>query len=292
MILCPAASYYLFTTFGDQQTSEPRMIVFPNAKINLGLYITSRRSDGFHEIQSCMYPIPLCDALEIQISKKNRFESSGISIPGSPDENLILKAYRLLKKDFPDLPPISVHLHKHIPIGAGLGGGSADAAFALKSMNTLFELYLEDWILEDYAAQLGSDCPFFISNRPKLVTGRGELMQDSKLDLSGKWILLIYPSIHIGTKEAYAGVTPKPTPNNLEECLEKQLEWKSCLKNDFEESIFANHPEIDDLKTQLYAAGAFYAAMSGSGSSVFGLFEAAPPRLISEDAHFSFRSQL
>ncbi|MCC5938284.1 MAG: 4-(cytidine 5'-diphospho)-2-C-methyl-D-erythritol kinase [Lunatimonas sp.] len=268
------------------------MIVFPNAKINLGLYITSKRSDGFHEIQSCMYPIPLCDALEIQIAKKTRFESSGIPIPGNPEDNLILKAYRLLKKDFPDLPPISVHLHKHIPIGAGLGGGSADAAFALKSMNTLFELYLEDWILEDYAAQLGSDCPFFITNRPKLVSGRGELMQNSNLDLSGKWILLIYPSIHIGTKEAYSGVTPKPMSSSLKECLDNPREWKSCLQNDFEESIFPNHPEIHFLKNQLYGLGAYYAAMSGSGSSVFGLFEEEPPKVDAESSHFSFRSQL
>ncbi|WP_209329806.1 4-(cytidine 5'-diphospho)-2-C-methyl-D-erythritol kinase [Lunatimonas salinarum] len=268
------------------------MIVFPNAKINLGLYITAKRPDGYHEIQSCMYPVPLCDALEIQIAKKNRFESSGIPIPGNPDDNLILKAYRLLKKDFPDLPPISVHLHKHIPMGAGLGGGSSDAAFALKSMNTLFELYLEDWILEDYAAQIGSDCPFFITNRPRLVSGRGEIMQDSSLNLSGKWILLIYPSIHIGTKEAYAGVRPRPIDTKLEECLQKPSQWKSCLKNDFEESIFPNHPKINILKNELYHSGAFFAAMSGSGSSVFGLFEKEPPQTAIEVSNFSFRTQL
>ncbi|EON77191.1 4-diphosphocytidyl-2-C-methyl-D-erythritol kinase [Lunatimonas lonarensis] len=268
------------------------MIVFPNAKINLGLYITAKRSDGYHEIQSCMYPIPLTDALEIQVSKKNRFESSGLPIPGNPEDNLILKAYRLLKKDFQDLPHISVHLHKYIPIGAGLGGGSADAAFALTLMNQLFELYLEDWILEDYAAQLGSDCPFFVGNTPKLVSGRGELMEDSPLDLQGKWIVLVYPNIHISTKEAYAGVKPTPLESSLSECLAEPDNWQSCLKNDFEASLFPLYPLLKTLKEQFYEAGAYYAAMSGSGSSVFGLFENEPPPLPAEVGYFVFRSQL
>src|SRR5690606_9274868 len=148
------------------------MIFFPNAKINLGLNVIRKRKDGYHEVETCLYPVPFYDALEITVSKKTNFTSTGLSVPGEEKNNSILKAYGLLKKDFNDLPPIAVHLHKAIPVGAGLGGGSADAAFALKLMNNLFDLILEDWFLEDYAAQLGSDCPFFIENTPKIATGR------------------------------------------------------------------------------------------------------------------------
>ena len=256
------------------------MICFPNAKINLGLHITSKRKDGYHEIESCMVPIPLYDALEMIIdSKKTTFESTGLSIPGESKDNLILKAFSLLKKDFPSLPHLQIHLHKAIPMGAGLGGGSADGAFALSLMNNLFDLILDDFFLEEYAAQLGSDCAFFIENTPKIATGRGEVLESIDLDLKGTHLVLINPGIHIGTKEAYAGVTPSAPRVKLKEVLADRSRWKDELINDFEASIFPNHPEISEIKAKLYEAGAFYAAMSGSGSSVFGLFDEKPARI-------------
>lgn len=268
------------------------MIQYPNAKINLGLHVASKRSDGYHEILSCLYPIPLCDALEIIASKKTTFASTGIPVPGKEQDNLILKAYKLLRKDFPDLPPISAHLHKVIPIGAGLGGGSADAGFALSLMNRLFDLFLDDWFLEEYAEKLGSDCPFFIQNTPKLVSGRGEIMENISVDLSGKWIVLINPNIHISTQEAYAGVTPKKPIQDLEQILSDRLRWKDELINDFEQSVFENYPLLAKLKESLYAKGAFYAAMSGSGSTLFGLFDQEPHFEKSEEGFFVFESLL
>lgn len=252
------------------------MLVFPNAKINLGLQVTEKRKDGFHNLVTCMYPVPLTDALEIIQAKKPEFTSSGIAIPDNEKDNLILKAYQLLKKDFNDLPPIAVHLHKAIPIGAGLGGGSADAAFALKMMNKLFDLYLEDWFLEDYAARLGSDCSFFIENKPKIASGRGEILEATNLDLKGKWLVLVNPNIHIDTKEAYAGIKPKKPQEDLRVILADRKRWKEELVNDFEYSIFQKYPEIKAIKEGLYQQGAFYAAMSGSGSTVFGLFDQKP----------------
>lgn len=265
------------------------MICFPNAKINLGLHITEKRKDGYHSIETCMFPIPLFDALEIIIeSKKTVFESSGIVIPGDPKSNLILKAYDLLKKDFSNLPNIDIHLLKNIPIGAGLGGGSADAAFALKLMNNMFDLILDDFFLEEYAAQLGSDCAFFIENTPKIATGRGEILEPVKVNLKGTHLVLINPGIHIGTKEAYAAVTPGKPKVKLEEVLADQSRWKDELVNDFEASIFPDHPEIAAIKETLYQNGAYYAAMSGSGSSVFGLFEEKPASINWNDEYFVF----
>lgn len=265
------------------------MISFPNAKINLGLHITSKRKDGYHEIESCMIPIPLFDALEVIIdNKKTTFESSGLNIPGETKDNLILKAYQLFKKDFPNLPHLNIHLHKNIPMGAGLGGGSADAAFALNLMNNLFDLILDDFFLEEYAAQIGSDCAFFIENKPKIARGRGELLEPVNLDLSGTHLVLINPGIHIGTKEAYAGVTPTVPSVKLEEVLADKNRWKDELVNDFEASIFPNHPEIAAIKNKLYESGAYYAAMSGSGSSVFGLFKEKPERIELNKEHYNF----
>ncbi|MEL6535441.1 MAG: 4-(cytidine 5'-diphospho)-2-C-methyl-D-erythritol kinase [Bacteroidota bacterium] len=252
------------------------MLSFPNAKINLGLFITRKRRDGFHEIESVFYPVPWRDALEIIEADKTKFTSSGLSIPGDPKDNLVLKAYELLRKDF-QLEPVQIHLHKIIPMGAGLGGGSADAAFALQMVNELFQLYLDDSFLEEYAARLGSDCPFFVSNKPVLATGRGTDFTDISLNLSGTHLVLVNPGIHVGTKEAYANVKPKAAPANLKEVVENQpiAEWKDLVHNDFEDSIFPNHPELAQLKETMYESGATYAAMTGSGSTVFGLFDAA-----------------
>ncbi|MCH7399053.1 4-(cytidine 5'-diphospho)-2-C-methyl-D-erythritol kinase [Belliella sp. DSM 107340] len=268
------------------------MISFPNAKINLGLHITAKRKDGYHEVETCMVPIPLYDALEMILDKKTTFTSTGLPIPGSDKDNLILKAFKLLRKDFNELPHVSIHLHKNIPMGAGLGGGSADAAFALSLMNNLFDLLLEDWFLEDYAAQLGSDCAFFVENTPKIATGRGEVLEPVNIDLKGKHLLLINPNIHIGTQEAYAGVIPKAPKVNLSEVLADRSRWKDELINDFEASIFPKYPEIAAIKSKLYEMGAFYAAMSGSGSTVFGLFDEKVEKGVWKEGYFVFEGEM
>lgn len=269
------------------------MICFPNAKINLGLHITSKRKDGYHDIETCMVPIPLFDALEIIIdSKKTTFQTTGLDIPGDPADNLILKAFAILKRDFPNLPPIKIHLHKAIPTGAGLGGGSADAAFALSLMNNLFDLILDDFFLEEYAAQLGSDCTFFIENTPKIARGRGEILEPIDLNLKGTHLVLVNPGIHVGTKEAYASVTPATPKVNLAEVLQDRNRWKEELVNDFEASIFKSYPAIAQIKEKMYASGAFYSAMSGSGSSVFGLFEEKPKSINLHGSYFCFESML
>lgn len=268
------------------------MINFPNAKINLGLHITSKRTDGYHEIETCMVPIPLFDALEMIPAKKTIFESSGLDIPGAEKDNLVLKALKLMRKDFPDLGDVHIHLHKHIPMGAGLGGGSADAAFALVLMNKLFDLHLESWFLEEYAAQIGSDCAFFIENTPKIATGRGETLEPVEVDLKDDFLVLIKPPIHIGTKEAYAGVKPKKPDVSLTSILPDKFIWRDSLRNDFEDSIFPNFPELAEIKKRLYDNGAYYAAMSGSGSTVFGLFSQAPPAIKWADGYFVFEVKL
>lgn len=268
------------------------MINFPNAKINLGLNIIAKRSDGYHDIETCMVPIPLFDALEMIPAKKTVFESSGLEIPGAEKDNLVLKALKLIRKDFPDVGDVHIHLHKNIPMGAGLGGGSADAAFALVLMNKLFDLHLESWFLEEYAAQIGSDCAFFIENKPKIATGRGEVLAPVHVDLMGEYLVLVKPPIHIGTKEAYAGVKPKKSELPLVDILSDKSLWKDSLLNDFEESIFPKYPELTAIKQRMYDSGAYYAAMSGSGSTVFGLFSQAPPAIKWADGYFVFEAKL
>lgn len=249
------------------------MISFPNAKINLGLQITAKLSNGYHTINTGIYPIPIHDALEAIPDKKTTFEASGIAIPGNAKDNLILKAYKLLKKDF-QLPELSIHLLKNIPMGAGLGGGSADASFILSMLNKEFQLFLDDSILEEYAAQLGSDCPFFIKNTPALATGTGTDLAPLNLDLSGHHLVIVNPRIHISTQAAYAGTEPEKAKYNLQEVLESKdfLTWREVLKNDFEPSVFGLYPILSKLKANLYDSGALYAAMSGSGSTLFGIF--------------------
>lgn len=249
------------------------MISFPNAKINLGLQITDKLPNGYHTINTGIYPIPLHDVLEAIPSKKTLFETSGIEIPGNPKDNLILKAYKLLKKDY-RLPELNIHLLKNVPMGAGLGGGSADASFMLSMLNEEFQLFLDDSILEEYAAQLGSDCPFFIQNQPAIASGTGTDIDLLNLDLSGNYLLLLNPGIHISTQAAYSGTTPQQASYNLKEVLETKdfSLWKDVLKNDFEASVFQKHPELASLKAKFYDLGASYAAMSGSGSTLFGIF--------------------
>lgn len=252
------------------------MIYYPNAKINIGLNIFNKLPNGYHEIQSYFYPIPLYDILEIvpkEDKSKTVFSSSGIPIEG--DGNLCLDAYNLLSKDF-NLPSVKIHLHKQIPIGAGLGGGSADASVTLKALNELFKLNIENTKLEEYAKKLGADCPFFIDNKPKFVEGIGEILQDCSLDLSDLYLVLINPDIHISTKVAYQNLKLTNKQDLLNKSIEDLKNNNSLFVNDFENSIFPIYPEIKKIKETLYSNGAFYASMSGSGSSVFGLFKEKP----------------
>jgi 4-diphosphocytidyl-2-C-methyl-D-erythritol kinase len=249
------------------------MLTFPNAKINIGLHITEKRPDGFHNLESCFYPVGWSDALEILPAEKLSFKSTGIPIPGNPDTNLCLKAYRLVNQDF-DIPPVMIHLHKAVPIGAGMGGGSADCAFTIKTLNSLFELHLTTEQMENYARRLGSDCAFFIQNRPQYCFGKGDEFAEITLNLSGKYIVLVNPNIHISTAEAYSGVKPQKTGIDLREVLRKPVnEWQNLVKNDFENHLLPKYPAIETIKNQLYTHGAAYASMTGSGSTVFGIFE-------------------
>ncbi|GHB51933.1 4-(cytidine 5'-diphospho)-2-C-methyl-D-erythritol kinase [Persicitalea jodogahamensis] len=257
------------------------MVTFPNAKINIGLNIVGKRPDGFHNLESCFYPVGWADALEIlpQTDWHHQvvsFTSSGLSIPGNQDSNLCLKAYRLLAEDFA-LPPVSIHLLKAVPIGAGLGGGSADAAFTIKALNQLFSLDISTENQQKYARSLGSDCAFFIENKPMYCFGKGDQFEETSLRLTGKWILLVNPGLHISTAEAYSGITPRVPTQDLRELLQKPIgQWRDFVKNDFEESLFKNHSVLPQIKAKIYDLGAQYASMSGSGSTVYGIFDHEP----------------
>jgi len=252
------------------------MIVFPNAKINIGLNITERRPDGYHNLETVFYPLMIKDALELIESKQLSFQSSGIAIPGVSSQNLCLKAYHLIKQEY-DIPPVSIHLHKHIPIGAGLGGGSADAAFFIKLVNQVYSLGLTPDAMTDYARQLGADCAFFIYNQPVYAYGKGDQFESVSLDLSAYKLILVMPPVHVSTAEAYGGIKPSPTKQSLKELIKLPVnQWREVIINDFEPHIFKAHPEIKEVKEALYNAGALYACMSGSGASVFGIFEKLP----------------
>jgi 4-diphosphocytidyl-2-C-methyl-D-erythritol kinase len=253
------------------------VISFPNAKINLGLDVIEKRPDGYHNISSCFYPIKLTDILEIIESGKSGFTSSGRPIPGNKTDNLVLKAFELLKQDF-DLPEIEIHLHKSIPTGAGLGGGSSDGAFTLKMLNSLFELFLDDSILADYALLLGSDCPFFIYNQPMMAEGRGEVLKPIPASLEGYYLCLVMPDQTISTKEAYQNIKPAKHELSVEEIVSGHPveNWSGLLKNDFEEGIFRMIPGLRNIKEKLYELGAAYASMTGSGSAFYGIFKDQP----------------
>ncbi|MEI6019552.1 MAG: 4-(cytidine 5'-diphospho)-2-C-methyl-D-erythritol kinase [Bacteroidota bacterium] len=257
------------------------MVCFPNCKINLGLNITEKRTDGFHNIETVFYPLNWCDSLELIENRKNdkafEFSTSGLSIKGSLESNLIYKAFQLIKSKH-HLPNLVVHLHKTIPMGAGLGGGSADAAFFIRQVNQQFHLLISEGEQVEIANQLGSDCAFFIQNKPVYAYDKGNLFDNIALDLNRYCILVIYPGIHSNTKEAYDGVLPKTSQLSPKQIIEqyKIHDWKQHLKNDFEKSIFKKYPQIEKIKNQLYADGAIYASLSGSGSAVYGIFESAP----------------
>ena len=252
------------------------MITYPNAKINLGLNIVEKRPDGYHNLETVFYPINLQDALEVNLREgEDEFslKVSGVSIEGKPEDNLVVKAYRLLKKDYPHIPAIDIHMYKHIPTGAGLGGGSADAAFMIKLLNEKFKLNLSIEKMEEYAAILGADCAFFIQNKPVFATGIGNIFEPIQLSLKGYYLVLVKPDIFVSTKDAFAHIPPKEPTQSLKEIIRMPVEtWRATMKNDFEESVFQKFPEIAAIKDKLYDLGAIYASMSGSGSSVFGIF--------------------
>ena len=261
------------------------MLFFPNCKINLGLKITGKRADGYHNIETVFFPVPLKDAIEIIDNttslKTVEFSQSGIALDGLQNDNLCIKAWELLKNDFPTLPSIKLHLHKAIPSGAGLGGGSADGSFTLVYLNQKYSLNLSENQLLAYALQLGSDCPFFIINSPCLANGRGELLQPIQLSLSGYRLVLVNPGIHVNTRWAFSQLKLTEPSSNYTANFKQSLativsgsinHWKNNLTNDFEIPVFEKFPIINSIKQTLYDKGAIYASMSGSGSSVFGIF--------------------
>lgn len=253
------------------------MITFPNAKINLGLNIVEKRPDGYHNLETVFYPVPIEDALEVNVlnegDAKFRLNQAGLQIEGEADNNLVVKAYKLLDEKF-NLPPVDIHLFKHIPSGAGLGGGSSDAAYMLKLLNEKFSLQLTQEALEEYAASLGADCAFFIRNTPTYAEGIGNIFSPISLSLEGYKIIVVKPDIFVSTRDAFAQIKPHRPEVPLKEIVKQPIEeWKELMLNDFEESVFPQFPAIREIKEELYGEGAVYAAMSGSGSSVFGLFE-------------------
>lgn len=255
------------------------MLVFPKAKINLGLRITGKRSDGYHDIETVFYPVGLSDALELVADPKgsgDKLTVTGSELPGRKEDNIVLRAVSMLREAFP-IPFLNIHLHKIIPAGAGLGGGSSDAAFMLRALNKMFSLSLSADELKAIAAGLGSDCPFFIDCQPAFASGRGEILTPADNVLDGFYTVLLNPGISISTKEAYENCSPAKPENSLRKLIEIPVsEWKDLIVNDFEKTIFIGHPEIKAIKQTLYRTGAIYSSMSGSGSTVYGIFNEKP----------------
>ena len=259
------------------------MILYPNAKINIGLNVIEKRVDGFHNLETLFYSVQAYDILEIVESKTLQMFQYGIDYPGDPMDNLCVKAYKLLQQEY-NIPPVEIHLFKRIPVGAGLGGGSSDAAFTLKGLDAMFNLSLPDKKLWEYASMLGSDCPFFIYNKPMLGTGRGEILEPVQIpSLEGYKIELVYPPYFVSTADAYRGILPRKkrmengevfSDKSLLEILSEPVEkWKGSVVNDFETTVFNKIPQLAQYKEELYNKGAVYASMSGSGSAMFGIFK-------------------
>lgn len=261
------------------------MLLFPNAKINLGLNIVSKRPDGYHNIETIFYPIPVKDALEIvETEEKDSFCLSGRPLEGEPGNNLVLRALQLLRAQYP-VPPLEIHLIKQIPSGAGLGGGSSDAAFMLKAINDYCQLNIGEETLEELAARIGADCPFFIRNKPVFASGIGNIFTPVELSLKGYYLCLVKPDIMVPTPEAYSQVTPRPPVTDLRDIIRMPIStWREQMVNDFEESVCTRHPLIATFKSFFYEQGAVYASMSGSGSAVFGLFT-EPPSFVLKDIY-------
>lgn len=251
------------------------MICFPNAKINLGLHILSKRADGYHNIETIFYPVEMYDALEMVPASDGvtALTQTGIPVAAKPEDNLVMKAYRLLREDF-YLPELSIYLRKQIPSGAGLGGGSSDAAFMIKMLNDFAGLKLSVGQMQEYAGRIGADCPFFIQNKPVFAGGTGNVFSPVTISLENYRLAVVKPSVSVSTQEAYAQVSPRQPAVSLKEIIRLPVEeWKNHLVNDFEAGVFAQFPEIEEVKQQMYAEGALYASMSGSGSAVFGIFD-------------------
>jgi len=267
------------------------MVSFPNAKINLGLNVVEKRTDGYHNIETVFVPIfELYDVLEIVESGKTTLQIFGMEIDGEIENNLIIKALRLLQKDF-KIPELSCFLKKNIPAGAGLGGGSADAAFMLKMVNEKFALNISQENLEKYCSKLGADCTFFIRNKPSFARGTGNILSDVNLSLQGKYIVLVKPNICVSTADAYSKIIPEKWEMPLEDVLQLPIsEWKNYLFNDFEKNVFAHHPQLAEIKQQMYNFGAVYTSMSGSGATIFGIFDKKPN--VNFDEMFVFSTQM
>lgn len=256
------------------------MLLYPNAKINLGLRITSHRTDGYHNIETIFYPLGLTDILEITLppeqSQECIWQSTGLTLDCTPHDNLCLRALRALRQ-IRQLPTIGLHLHKIIPTGAGLGGGSADAAFLIRHLNTMLQLQLSDNQLHNIAAHLGADCPYFLLNTPAIARGIGDQLTPIDLNLRGKYIYLVKPPIHISTRQAYAGISPHQPETDLRDILSLPIQqWKDQLVNDFEPVAFTAYPQLAQIKQTLYDHGALYASMTGSGSAIYGIFDHQP----------------
>ncbi len=251
------------------------MYTYPQAKINLGLYVVERRPDGYHNLQTAFYPVPLTDTLQVVPSKTASWslQTVGTPVEGRAEDNLVVRVYLQMREEF-HLPPVDIYLDKHIPCGAGLGGGSSDAAEMMKRLNELFRLHLSDDALEQRLAMFGADCPFFVRRRPVLAEGIGDVFSPLTVSLKGWTIALVKPPVHVSTREAYADVSPRSPHVPLHEALRHPVEqWRRLVFNDFEPSVFARHPEIAAVKDTLYDMGAQFALMTGSGATVFALFK-------------------
>jgi 4-diphosphocytidyl-2-C-methyl-D-erythritol kinase len=254
------------------------MLLFPNAKINLGLHIINKREDGFHNLETVFLPVPWADILEIIPNDDDtiHFKSTGLAIPGNVQDNFIVKAYHAIKAIY-GIGGVNVHLHKNIPIGGGLGGGSSDVAFFVKGINELFDLKLSNATMKEIVLPYGSDCPFFIENKPQSGAGIGNTLEPIVLDLTGYWIALVAPNVHVDTAQAYAHVKPKKPLHSLKELMNKPIAtWQEDMKNDFEDSVFSQFPAVAQVKKTLTNAGAMYASMSGSGATCYGIFKEKP----------------
>lgn len=259
------------------------MICFPNAKINIGLNVIEKRSDGYHNIESVFYPVKIYDVLEVITNDNSprsevKLFASGIPITGNVDDNLCIMAYGLLAKDF-DLPAVNIYLHKIIPMGAGMGGGSADAAFLIRLLNDKYKLGLDTNAMTGYASRIGSDCAFFINNKPAFAEGRGEKLNEIDFSLAGYKIWIIKPDVHVSTKDAYSMLSPVMPKNKLTQIVKNEPieKWKGIVVNDFEKEICSKYPIVKEVKNFLYSSDAVYASMTGSGSAVYGLFKQNPP---------------
>jgi 4-diphosphocytidyl-2-C-methyl-D-erythritol kinase len=267
------------------------MLRFPNAKINIGLFITEKRADGYHNLETVFYPVKPADALELidHDAQTTTIKLSGLEVAGNNEDNLVWKAWQLLQRDFPSqVRPLHIFLHKVIPMGAGMGGGSSDGAFLLCMLNDHFRLGLSTGKLEAYALQLGSDCPFFIRNQPAFAAGRGELLEPLHLDLSDYTLQIICPQIHVSTAAAFKGIKPARPPFNLKEINSLPVsDWKQHIRNDFEDSVFQLHPVLQEIKESLYAQGALYASMSGTGAALYGIFKKGTQATVQAPVPFS-----